>query len=261
MACVGVGRSWTRLQQTAGTLWTCGARGCSSTPPSSSGEGEGKSTRPSVLWSLKAEADDAQIQRLAGKIGLLCRDGEGLCVVGARGEASTAHALRAIAAASELGKSPVEFRVRWHEDPGEERSLRFYGEMRYPWTAFKSMWKGFGKEVNVRSVTPHTDVHRLATALAMEQRFRGAVALKLHYANSTVLSVAAKALATLPYVQQYEARGAAIVCVLRWDVRNPEAKFAYAHLFKRSHVEGEAEPRTAYMRRSPAGGGAEEASE
>lgn len=190
-------------------------------------------SRPEILWSPGGDRDDERIRRLAGKIGILCRDGEGLCVVGARGEASTAHAVRALATGSELGKSPVEFRARWQEEDEQARSLRFYCELRYTWTAFKEMWKPFNGKARVLPVTPHTGVHRLATALVTEQRVKGAAVLKLNYSNDSVLNIAAKALATMPHLAQNAALGSSLVCVVRWNIRGPESTFAYAHLFRR----------------------------
>lgn len=211
---------------------------------------QGESPRPEVLWSPGEKADETQTQRLAGKIGILCRDSQSVCVVGARGELPTARAMRAIAQASELGLSALEVQAFWHRDPGDERSLRLRVERRYPWTSFKRRWAAsFAGKVQLLPVTPHTDVHRLALALVTEQRKVGGVVLKLNPKNSTVMSIAAKALATLPHVAtdevrqrgssseplRQEALAAPLVCVLRWPkIQNVEAaKFVYAHLLKR----------------------------
>lgn len=191
--------------------------------------------RPSVLWSPGGQADEGQTDRLAGKIGVLCRDGKGLCVIGARGELPVARALRALAKASEYGKSAIEFRTRWHEDPGNERSLRFYAEMPYTWSAFKLRWKPLQGKVRVMPITPHSSVHKVATAMATEQRKVGAVALKINHKNDTVMAIAAKALATLPHSAQSEELGMALACVLRWPMISDEAagKFIYAHVVDR----------------------------
>lgn len=191
------------------------------------------SDAPPVLWPPGRKAPESQTDLLAGKIGTICRSTSGLCVIGARGELSTARAMRALAKGSDLGKSPLEFRVRWHEEPNDERSLRFYTEIRYTWTAFKKSWKRMGGEVRVLTVTPHTSVHKLATAVVIEERRSDAVALKLNSLNDSVLATAAKALATLPHLAQMEARGADLVCVLRWPT-SQEALYLYAHIFDMS---------------------------
>lgn len=192
-------------------------------------------SRPSLLWSPGELAREEQVDRLAGKIGVLCRDGEGLCIIGARGEVSTARAMRALARASEVGKSPIEFKVRWQEDEGGQRSIRFYAEMPYSWTEFKRRWSRLRKQLKtdlpMLSVTPRTGVHKLATALASQQRQKGAAVIRLNYNNNTVMSIAAKALATLPHLAQSEHLGASLVCIIRWDVLASDAKFAYAHIF------------------------------
>ncbi|CAE8634302.1 unnamed protein product [Polarella glacialis] len=171
---------------------------------------------------------------------LQCRDFEGYCVIGARGEAASANALRSLARASELGKSPIEFRARWHEDPGDERSLRFYAEICETWSDFKKRWKAIDGTPRVLPVTPHTSVHQLATAVATDQRKVGGVALKLNHKNATVMAIAAKVLATLPHLAQNEEIGCGLVCVLRWPmIEKPEAaKFVYAHVsWRKPEVE------------------------
>eukprot|EP00929_Paragymnodinium_shiwhaense_P077545 TRINITY_DN39937_c0_g1_i1.p1 TRINITY_DN39937_c0_g1~~TRINITY_DN39937_c0_g1_i1.p1 ORF type:complete len:206 (-),score=45.55 TRINITY_DN39937_c0_g1_i1:3-620(-) len=194
--------------------------------------------------TAKLRADKGQIHRLASKIGHTCRDesGDGKCVVGAMGEIPIANAFRALAEASELGKSPVEVRVRWEEEEGDERSLRFHTELRqnYNWKAFKERWSGLRQKPAVLTVTPHTNVHRLGTALVTEQKKKGGVAIKLSHSSDYVLAIAAKALATMPHLAQTERLGGALVCVLRWprlreslvqeDVDN---KFIYAHILER----------------------------
>jgi len=190
-------------------------------------------SRPSILWSPGSSADETQTDRLAGKIGLLCRDSEGNCVIGSRGELTTARAIRALAKASELGKSAIVFRARWHADSEEERALRFYATMPYTFSVFKQNWKLLVGKARVLQVTPHTGVHNLATAIAMEERKNGGVALKLNHKNDTVLAVAAKALATLPHLALNEERGQGLGCVLRWPRLGDHdaAKFVYAHVF------------------------------
>eukprot|EP00933_Yihiella_yeosuensis_P043425 TRINITY_DN38226_c0_g1_i1.p1 TRINITY_DN38226_c0_g1~~TRINITY_DN38226_c0_g1_i1.p1 ORF type:complete len:268 (+),score=59.70 TRINITY_DN38226_c0_g1_i1:60-863(+) len=197
----------------------------------------GSESQQQLLWA-PATQDDA-FERLAGKIGVQCRNFKSYCVVGARGDKAVANALRSIARASELGKSPVEFRARWQEDPGDERSLRFYAEISETWSDFKKNWKELGKasdqQPKVLSVTPNTIVHKLATAVVMEQKSVGGAALQLNPKNDKVLSIGAKALATLPHLAQNEEIGCNLVCVLRWPSMKSEAagKFIFAHVFWR----------------------------
>eukprot|EP00440_Ansanella_granifera_P039985 gb/GFBE01043368.1/.p1 GENE.gb/GFBE01043368.1/~~gb/GFBE01043368.1/.p1 ORF type:complete len:247 (+),score=49.89 gb/GFBE01043368.1/:1-741(+) len=195
-----------------------------------------------LLWApgQYQEHDDKRYERLAGKIGLKCREYNGYCVIGARGEAAVANALRGLARASELGKSPVEFRVRWHEDPGDERSLRFYAEICETWSDFKKRWAANKETPKPLEVTPHTSVHKLATAVVINQRKIGGAALKLNYKNDTVMSIAGKALASLPHLAHHEDLGCGLVCIMRWpSIANPEAsKFVYAHVLWK-HLEAE----------------------
>mmetsp|Transcript_56804 Transcript_56804/g.164531 ORF Transcript_56804/g.164531 Transcript_56804/m.164531 type:complete len:247 (-) Transcript_56804:3-743(-) len=199
-----------------------------------------------ILWAPGIAAEEEQSDKLAGKIGVLCRNGESPCIVGARGALATARAVRALAKASEFGKSPLEFRVRWHQDSDEnrdtdERALRFYIELRYTWTDFKLRWQTLretstGGHIPMLRVTPHTKVHSLATAMATEQRVKGGVILQLSHSNDAVINIGAKALATLPHVAQTVAKGAALSCVLRWNQRDRDdnvGKFIYAHVFTR----------------------------
>mmetsp|Transcript_1144 Transcript_1144/g.2317 ORF Transcript_1144/g.2317 Transcript_1144/m.2317 type:complete len:254 (+) Transcript_1144:44-805(+) len=204
----------------------------------------------SLLWAPGAASkgsDEQRFDRLAGKIGVQCRDLRGHSVIGARGEAALANALRGLARASELGKSPVEFRARWHEDPGDERSIRFYAEICETWTDFKKRWAALKETPRAFQVTPHTSVHKLATAVVTNQRKIGGAALKLNYKNDTVMATAGKVLATLPHLTQHEDLGCGLVCVIRWPmIATPEAsKFVYAHVFWRKleklseqHAEG-----------------------
>ncbi|CAE7316009.1 ubiB [Symbiodinium natans] len=101
--------------------------------------------------------------------------------------------------ASEVAKSPIEFMVRWHEEP-EGRALRFRCQIHETWSLWKQRWF-HEMDTRVRkplAVTPTTDVEKLASAMAVSHRKFGGVALKLNPKNDTVLSIAAKALATTP---------------------------------------------------------------
>eukprot|EP00930_Biecheleria_cincta_P095690 TRINITY_DN87632_c0_g1_i1.p1 TRINITY_DN87632_c0_g1~~TRINITY_DN87632_c0_g1_i1.p1 ORF type:complete len:234 (-),score=30.05 TRINITY_DN87632_c0_g1_i1:566-1267(-) len=186
-----------------------------------------------LLWAPgAAQARNVDDDRFAGKIGLQCRNYEGHCVIGARGEAATANAIRGIAKASELGKSPVEFRARWHEEPNDERSLRFFADISDTWTVFKKRWAALEKKPQLLQVTPNTSVHNLATAVVTEQRKLGGSAMKLNPKNDTVLAIAAKTLATLPHLAQHEDIGGNLVCVLRWPrIQSDTPTFVYAHIF------------------------------
>lgn len=198
------------------------------------------SSRPSVLWAPGEQANEDQTDRLAGKIGMLCRDGQGLCVVGSRGEVPTARAMRALAKASEWSKSPVEFRVRWHEDPENARSLRFYSEIRYSYTDFKRKWRSWPEPPRKLAVTPDSVVHKVATALCIEERKNGCAVLKLNPQNNKVMAIAAKCLATLPHLSQIPQKGSDMVCVLRWP-QSAGAKWVYAHVWRLPVVAAEGE--------------------
>lgn len=201
------------------------------------------SAPPPVIWSPGAKAAESQTDRLVGKIGALCKKYGSGFVLGSKGELATARAVRALAKASENRKSPLEFRVEWHVDPSEvpgntSRSLRFHAELRYTWSHFRRRWDLLSlskkAESKVLPVTPHTDVSRLATALATEERKAGRAALKLNPSSDAVLNVAAKALATLPHLQpQANTKGPELVCVMRWPATG-DALWVYAHLFRRS---------------------------
>lgn len=186
-------------------------------------------TLPDVLWVPGATASDMQVGRLVGKIGMLCRDSQ-RCVVGARGELCAARAIRSLAKATEASKAAIEVRVRWHDDPGDTRSLRFHSEMRYSLREFRSFWDSLGLSAsqsraevvdpdsndihgasaapaattNRFSVTPHTVPQSLATAVASEVRKQGRVALVLNASSDSVLNAAAKALASIPHVSRPE---------------------------------------------------------
>lgn len=206
--------------------------------------------KPEVLWAPGGQADESQTQRLARKIGMLCRKSGGLCVVGSRGELPTARAMRALAVASEAEKAPVEFGVRWHEDPGDGRSLRFYAEMRCNWSKFRRRWDARSAvEGGIRPmpVTPNTPVYWLATALVRQVRNQSGAALSLNPHNNAVMNITAKALATMPYAAQEGAHrkdvlaggttGADLVCVLRWP-KSHGAMRVYAHVMRRAVGEG-----------------------
>eukprot|EP00927_Polykrikos_kofoidii_P035518 TRINITY_DN30087_c0_g1_i1.p1 TRINITY_DN30087_c0_g1~~TRINITY_DN30087_c0_g1_i1.p1 ORF type:complete len:304 (+),score=35.77 TRINITY_DN30087_c0_g1_i1:42-953(+) len=261
-----------------------------------------------ILWSPGIHADESKTKRLAGKVGMLCRQG-GSCTVGSKGELPTARAMRAIAKASEDEKAPIEFTVRWHEDPGGGRSLRFFATNRSDWSAFHRLWKKLapterssrtssvgpnskplpkattpipaaatagtkavisaqGSEskldastAGVFPVTPKTSVQGLALAMVSEERKHQRVALALNPNNDTVMSIAAKALATLPVASQPpkpsplpessaesevhgdvsssqlqprrgHGRGDNLVCVLRWPRSHGQGR-VYAHVFTR----------------------------
>lgn len=261
-----------------GTLGALKALGVSIRRASASAtsfEGQGRGPRPEILWAPGGKAEESQTDRLAGKIGVLCRDGEGLCVVGARGELPAARVLRAVAKASERGKSAIEFRVRWQEEASDERSLRFYTEIRETWREFKRRWAALPERPTVLIVTPKSNVHRVATAAATEQRYKRGVALKLDARNDSVLSTAAKVLATMPHMAQSPALGASLVCVARWpslqksgddvDVSDAaraeeEARssrhFIFIHVFARPELsEAAIETNNAEVRRVPSAEG------
>eukprot|EP00927_Polykrikos_kofoidii_P030891 TRINITY_DN26571_c0_g2_i1.p1 TRINITY_DN26571_c0_g2~~TRINITY_DN26571_c0_g2_i1.p1 ORF type:complete len:421 (-),score=65.20 TRINITY_DN26571_c0_g2_i1:318-1580(-) len=173
---------------------------------------------PQLLWAPGAASDESSTDSLAGKIAAICGKKNGFCVVGSRGELPTARTMRALAKASETGSSPIEFRARWHEEPDDRRSLRFHAELGQTWSEFKAKWLTLndGKPIQALSVTQQTTVHKLATALATEQRKQGGALLRVSHKSNTVLNIAAKALATLPHMAQTEALGCALVTVVRW---------------------------------------------
>lgn len=208
----------TQACSAAGSGRSTSLRGAASKPTAT--------TRPEVLWVPGAAANEQQVERFVGKIGMLCRS-SGSCVVGARGQLSVARAVRSLAKASEAAKAAIEVRVRWHDDPGDARSLRFHAEMRYSLLEFRSAWESLGLSASrvpaelmdsssgaasggvsagiIRfAVTPHTVPQTLAVAAATEVRKRGRVAWALNASNDAVLNAAAKALATLPQACQSE---------------------------------------------------------
>merc|ERR1712151_111651 len=110
----------------------------------------------------------------------------------------------------------------------------------------KRRWKRIQKDapadgVPILHVTPHTGVHKLATAMATQQRQKGAAVLKVRYESDAVMSIAAKALATLPHLSQNEDLGSSILSVIRWNVASSDAKFAYVHLFSSVHRSADAD--------------------
>lgn len=210
--------------------------------------------KPEILWAPGWRAEEDQTEKLAVKLGLLCRRGRGPCLLGSKGELSTARAMRAIAIASEARKAPLEFRVRWQEEghPAEEardaaggatapramRWLRFHAQMRYDWAAFRRHWEqGAQGRSRPMPVTPQTAPLSLAVALVTEARKRGGAALSLNPHNDAVMSVAAKALAALPRAAGQnsatedpgELQDTDLVCVLRWPQTHGAAR-VYAHV-------------------------------
>lgn len=186
-----------------------------------------------MLWAPGSTANEESIDRFTKKIGHICDDGlEAVCVIGSRGELPTATVMRSIAQVSEMKGSPIQFRVRWHEDPGNERSLRFFAEKRENWASFKERFAQLGK-LEPMAVTPNTEIHNLAVAMVTRERKEGGAVLKLNPQNHTVLHIAAKALATLPHLAQFQAKGTSLICALRWpSIQTPEAaKFIYGHVF------------------------------
>ncbi|CAE6914442.1 unnamed protein product [Symbiodinium sp. CCMP2592] len=199
----------------------------------------GFSARPAILWAPGlVETDDRRYERLGAKIRAMCRDsaGPGYCVVGARGEIALGNTLRGLASASELAKSPIEFMVRWHEEQ-EGRALRFRCQIHESWGEWKQRW--FQLDSRVRkplSVTPNTDVEKLAEAMAVTHRKLSGVAFELNPNNNAVLSIAAKALATTPRKAHREEIGAGLVCALRWpSMDHKEASTrVYGHVYWRT---------------------------
>lgn len=206
---------------------------------------QSQTKRPLILWAPGEKASEDKTDRLAGKIGILCREDKGrYCIVGSRGRLPSARAMRALAKAGELGKSPIQFQTRWHEEADDSRALRFYAELFLTWKEFKEKMAAFPERPTHLSVTPHTDVHGLATAIVMEQRKKGSVVIRLKTTNDAVCYTCARALATLPHVAQSEERGAELVAVARWpslqesvDTRNSEAEFMYVHVLMKSALE------------------------
>lgn len=169
------------------------------------------------LWApgMKQAEDEKRCEKLAGYIRLMCTEPGGWCVIGARGEAAAANAMRSLAWASEIGKSPIDFKVRWEEELNDERSLRFFCEIRETWTEWKKRWTMVDTPEKPLVVTPHTDVTKLSTAVVVRHRKFAGAAIKMKAQHDTVLSTAAKALATIPSTGREEV-GKELSCVIRW---------------------------------------------
>jgi len=228
-------------QASAAAAWAGDAAGCRACSNTGAGGRAGVSAggeahevaadfRPEVLWAPGVRAPETQTEKLARKLKMLCRRGQGPASVGAKGEMSSARALRAIALASEA-EAPLEFSVRWREpdevasssqprDGGSSSAwLCFDVESHYNWTAFRQFWDSPALDSSVASssssavgpavgradragkpmsVTPNTVPSGLAKAVLTEERKHRRVALALNPNNDTVMSTVAHALAELP---------------------------------------------------------------
>ncbi|CAK9102946.1 unnamed protein product [Durusdinium trenchii] len=186
-----------------------------------------------ILWApgMRQVGDDQCHVRLGGKIRLMCTEPNGYCVVGARGEVAVANAMRSLAWASEVAQSPLDFKVRWQEEPGDMRSLRFFCDIPETWTQWKQ---------------------RLSIAISMRHRKYSGAAIKMNPMNDTVLSIVAKALASLPHTGREEVAHE-LSCVIKWpglkkdskDLKDSKqiqaGKFIYGHVMWRPTRQDHAE--------------------
>eukprot|EP00434_Breviolum_minutum_P026878 symbB.v1.2.023759.t1/scaffold2149.1/size87894/4 len=203
---------------------------------SSASESERFCWAPGRQASQPSQGDDEKCwEKLAGKIRSLCTERGGWCVIGARGETATANAMRSLAWASEIGLSPVVFKVRWHEEPKDERSLRFYCSIHETWREWKQRWSVVKTPEKPLIVTPHTFVDKLSIATSMRQRKFGGAAIEMRVQHDPVLSTAAKALATLPSTAREELADD-LSCVIRWPSFQQEkaGKTIYGHVMLHS---------------------------
>ncbi|CAL1143147.1 unnamed protein product [Cladocopium goreaui] len=91
-------------------------------------------------------------------------------------------------------------------------------------------------------VTPHTDVTKLSTAVVVRHRKFAGAAIKMKAQHDTVLSTAAKALATIPSTGREEV-GKELSCVIRWprlketekdEAQSMEISWRYSGIFGNS---------------------------
>ncbi|CAK9003876.1 unnamed protein product [Durusdinium trenchii] len=213
-----------------------------------------------ILWApgMRQVGDDQCHVRLGGKIRLMCTEPNGYCVVGARGEVAVANAMRSLAWASEVAQSPLDFKVRWQEEPGDMRSLRFFCDIPETWTQWKQRWamveipENDKNEKKPLDVTPYTDVTKLSIAISMRHRKYSGAAIKMNPMNDTVLSIVAKALASLPHTGREEVAHE-LSCVIKWpglkkdskDLKDSKqiqaGKFIYGHVMWRPTRQDHAE--------------------
>lgn len=160
----------------------------------------------STLWAPGRSACAADVQALTRAIQARTAHG-GSALIGAKGRASAANALRALARVSRAGGNTVEFCVQWEEEAEKmeqddasstkDFSLRFRVEFGTDWKSFRSV----GWNTKPLIVANTTDVAALAKALALERRKRGRciveIAAGYGEAGDARGSIMAKALASM----------------------------------------------------------------
>eukprot|EP00927_Polykrikos_kofoidii_P040137 TRINITY_DN34360_c0_g2_i1.p1 TRINITY_DN34360_c0_g2~~TRINITY_DN34360_c0_g2_i1.p1 ORF type:complete len:267 (+),score=37.08 TRINITY_DN34360_c0_g2_i1:106-801(+) len=171
------------------------------------------------LWAPGASSTDldASTRKLAGRIALTCRGegGQNKCEVAAKGTIPTSRALLALAQASQLHLSTIEFSTRWQTDDDGQRHLRFVARQGQSWAAFKAgaTLNATGKKAEMLVVTPSSNVAALSRAAISVLAKSGRGRFRLNARNEIVLCVAAKVLATLEGMVRSERVGQRLHCV------------------------------------------------